>query len=43
MHFDIIYTGAVFATVIGGWTLNKWNNFSEAIWILTEGFFSLIE
>jgi len=29
MHFDIIYTGAFFATVIGGGTLNKWNNFSE--------------
>lgn len=27
MHFDIIYTGAFFATVIGGRKLNKWNIF----------------
>lgn len=27
MHFDIIYTGAFFATVIGSCNPNKWNIF----------------
>ncbi len=39
MHFDIIYTGAVFATVIGDVQLNKWNIFSEDIEFRRRDFF----
>ncbi len=29
MHFDIIYTGDTFATIVGGVKLNKWNIFPK--------------